>query len=46
MYKLLLLLHVLQTFTDKDNNLRVSTIIKVDCINSKMQILAFWKKKI
>ena len=41
MYKLLLLLRVLQTFTDKDTNLRVSTIIKVDCINSKMQILAF-----
>lgn len=46
MYKLLLLLHVLQTFTDKDTNFRVSTIIKVDCINRKMQILAFWKQKI
>ena len=47
MYKLLLLLQVLQTFTDKDTNLRVSTIIKVDCtcIDSKMQILAFWKQK-
>lgn len=45
MYKLLLLLHVLQSFTDKDTNLGVSTIIKVDCINSKMQILTFSKQK-
>lgn len=35
-----------RAFTDKDTNLRVSTIIKVDCINSKLQILAFWKQKI